>query len=107
MTKEKQRIAIAESCPDVATLNEEGDWVWKGYPVRKFFQPLSYLDAIREAVLRLPEDKLRQFATELGRIVYGEYFDEWDRSLWPRLFTATPAQWSEAYLRTIGKWEED
>lgn len=135
MDKEKQRIAIAEACgwKDIRLIeffNEEGGWTAPGGK-RDYIQgmPNSYapdgtevpdylsdLDAMHEAekVLEDPQENGRLMATYcIWKLpaVCGIYTKA-NESSWAGstmtywLIHATAAQRAEAFLRTIGKWEE-
>lgn len=101
MTPEKQRIAIAEACGhgDYSTrMNGWHDNQIDGLP-----NYLNDLNAMHEA---------EKILTEEQRIAYSNHtYDvackvqrETDKWRWISL---TAAQRAEAFLRTIGKWEDD
>ena len=90
MNKEKQRIAIAEACPEafrinnlgsVLRKNSVGEWV--------YCNPLNDLNAMHEA-----ENCLRTKG-----VVWVDYENRIGKC-----FTAE--QRAESFLRTIGKWED-
>jgi hypothetical protein len=99
MTKEQQRIAIAKACG----WNSKSDFqinanlryhaTWVESENRGFFIPdyLNDLNAMHEA-----ENSL----LSTGKLEE-DYYYAIDRS-----FRATAAQRAEAFLRTIGKWED-
>ncbi len=112
MNKEKQRIAIAEACgwkmhdhPDCLAKKEgwvSRDWeTWvmnpSGLLVFKHDIPdyLNDLNAIHEAEKVLNNVQRERYRTELVYMHAG------------RDVFATAAQRAEAFLRTIGKWEEE
>jgi hypothetical protein len=105
MNKEKQRIAIAEACPATFELNN-------GRYKTPFFiryrasghecDPLTDLNAMHEA-------EMSRVDMEDGRfiVLFREYLHTilgHDGSL---AIHATGIQRAEAFLRTIGKWEDD
>jgi hypothetical protein len=115
MTPEKQRIAIAESC----------GWKWKDSGIDNIFcwhspqgtyfgRPLykssegtkeseadhlpNYLEdlnAMHEVEKTLTQENQEKYGKNLASIGW-----TWD------IWKATAAQRAEAYLKTIGKWEE-
>ena len=99
MKPEKQRIAIAEACG----WTEISDWKAAGINGQHPTEPwtdvipdyLNDLNAMHEAEKVLNNVQRERYRTEL---VYshagGDVF-------------ATSAQRAEAFLRTIGKWEDD
>jgi hypothetical protein len=100
MNLEQQRIAIAEACGHVlrvvgsdrerwwhkAGIGHYGDDSLPDYP--------SDLNAMHEAEKVLAGTQVRDYCGHLSRISRG--FPEF----------ATAAQRAEAFLRTLGKWEE-
>jgi hypothetical protein len=130
MNKEKQRIAIAEACgwKDVKyTYHEEVDIEnrsiihWSGltgippefihYENRiKIPDYLTDLNAIHEAMAHLEPDQVNQFAAELSGIVLEnreKYWWDLTSNEVGHVANATAAQRAEAFLRTVGKWEDD
>lgn len=127
MNPEKQRIAIAEACGWTAIEDIDGFWravdasgyvttdlwisesnVWSaGMP-----DYLNDLNAMRGASDTLNDDQQWQFVqhlNEITRIKHDSDSDDWfiHRTDWIwRMLNATAAQRAEAFLRTIGKWEE-
>lgn len=116
MTPEQQRIAIAEACgwknadhPDVMKLKH--GWTmpekWCMDPNGEFRfnhdRPdyLNDLNAMHEAEKTLTVDQLIDHAERLGASS-----NEMPIKSWVVLLRATSAQRAEAFLRTIGKWEE-
>jgi len=115
MTPEAQRIAIAEGCPNLF-------WVHKtrGVSARVFrlgdhpcegdneCDLLNDLNAMHEAEKLLTDDQFdEQYVVELGRLFFpkGKGPFKW-RECPTMVVRATAAQRAEAFLRTIGKWEE-
>jgi hypothetical protein len=108
MNKEKQRIAIAEACGIVGPFDnrwikeyeEEGGDVYGFTGFEKgelVFVPdyLNDLNAMHEAVNSLTTSQMTTMSQHLHRRL---------GMLWG---FATAAQFAEAFLRTIGKWEHD
>lgn len=113
MNKEKQRIAIAEACG----WTEISDWKAAGINGKHPTEPwtevipdyLVDLNAMHEAEqsLWLKDWNLRYvFCDHLADTIRGRRVNrnEWGPEL---MLDATAAQRAEAFLRTIGKWEED
>jgi hypothetical protein len=102
MTPEKQRIKIAEACPNLFSFNSEISMCRKGRP-HELVDPLTDLNAMHEAekVLRkevnyyqpggwgIYEFKLRQVCGNQN------------------IVCATAAQRAEAFLKALGLWEEE
>jgi len=89
MKPEKQRIAIAEEC---------------GWTMSLGFRPIDYFNdrnAIIEAVRSLPKDKLCKVLEFLQIIVTNDH-----RNFMNEKALATAEQWSEAFLRGVGRWQE-
>jgi hypothetical protein len=117
MNKEKQRIAIAEATGWTYIDNDperypywlapKGDWRY-GSPLDANMFPdvfpnyLNDLNAMHEAekVLREP-DQVVSYMEWLGMCYDDSGYKTW------RYVAATAAQRAEAFLRTIGKWEDD
>ena len=120
MNPEQQRIAIAEACgwkpdDDGAGLNTwEASWIGnKLYGLRPAFRPdktisnytvdcvvpdyLADLNAMHEAEKTLTDKAHEEFRLNLYDVI-GD-----DSRL---IVSSTAAQRAEAFLRTIGKWEE-
>jgi hypothetical protein len=100
MNKEKQRIAIAEACGFKCSeySHELRQLVAQFIP-----DYLHDLNAMHEAMAHLEPDQVDQFAAELSGIVW------WDLTSNEvgHVANATAAQRAEAFLKTIGKWEEE
>jgi len=95
MTSQKQRIAIAEACGhgDYGTrMNWLYDEQMKGLP-----DYLHDLNAMHEAEKVMCFKDRNNYIDLLGMT----YNDSWE------FCRATAAQRAEAFLRTIGKWEDD
>jgi hypothetical protein len=108
MNQEKQRIAIAEACGWVMKTEQVEHTNWSQWTeTRKFWVSphrkrgelpdyLNDLNAMHEAEKVLTDsDQKHKYASLLGR------HDYW------LLIHATAAQRAEAFLRTIGKWEDE
>ena len=99
MTREKQRIAIAEACGWVrCNVNSDDEfygvnphWLYTVLP-----DYLCDLNAMHQAEKVLTGDQIDAYVTTLCLEVQPE----------PMLHHATATQRAEAFLRTIGKWEE-
>jgi len=112
MTPEKQRIAIAEACgwtrvwdpafrqwtqrsPNKAwvTCDPDPNADWEIHNLPDF---INDLNAMHDAEKVLSDDQRNRYIITLCLEVQPE----------PMLYHATAAQRAEAFLRTIGKWEE-
>ena len=100
MTPEVQRIAIAEACGWTSCRIIHGDPM--GYPVNVPDQLivipnyLNDLNAMHEAEKGLTNEQLEVYCNILHKPNHGVYW----------AIHATASQRAEAFLRTIGKWEE-
>ena len=98
MNKEKQRIAIAEACgwkPNPFEIDMSGQVFPQSPP-----DYLNDLNAMHEAEKILTHDQADSFTEFLwsqypGHVLFDSY-----------IWHATAAQRAEAFLRTIGKWED-
>jgi len=103
MTDQEIIQAIAEACPQVATMNEEGSWIWKGFPW-KYFDPLNDLNATAQM------EKINGFHDlEYERLLTWVCDHDWQHATTKthrKPIYATARQRAEAFLRTIGKWKE-
>jgi hypothetical protein len=107
MKPHRQRIAIAKACG---------------------FKCSEYLDELAQLVAEFMPDYLKDLNAmhEAEKTLTDEQIARWQRDLWltcendfyaleacappivlRRFISATSAQRAEAFLRTIGKWEED
>ena len=111
MKPEAQRIAIAEACPQIAFIKSDGCPYWKDRRVPVYdedrltheeFDPLTDLNAMHEAEKVLTDGQRIKYGDELAKFYQT---DKW--CVWWAIIPATAAQRAEAFLRTIGKWEED
>lgn len=111
MNPEQQRIAIAEACGWTAKEDKDGFWravdpsgnmtytLWfSEMNVWLFGMPdfLEDLNAMHEAEKVLTNEQLEVYCNILHKPNHGVYW----------AIHATAAQRAEAFLRTIGKWEE-
>lgn len=99
MTPEAQRIAIAEACPGVFRVIH-GKVYWKNDD--GLCDPLTDLNAMHEAENKITDFShyarwLKWIALGLGQIP--------PRAKW-KVVHCTAAQRAEAFLRTIGKWQD-
>ena len=104
MNPEKQRIAIAEACgwkPDKRGLG----WL----SPHGYYSPepdyLNDLNAMHEAEKVLTDEQDLEYSEALEQVVEGRYLTNNSEDM-RRLRSATASQRAEAFLRTIGKWEE-
>jgi predicted sulfurtransferase len=107
MNKEKQRIAIAEACGFKCSeySHELGQLVAEFTP-----DYLNDLNAMHQAMAHLEPEQVNQFAAELSGIVLEnreKYWWDLTSNEVGHVANATAAQRAEAFLRTIGKWEDD
>ena len=105
MTEEQQRIAIAEACGWKLVEDHpyyEPYWEDQGHMVgvsingHRFPDYLNDLNVMHDATMILGIQQLCEMADWLHQIT----------GFYTRIFHATAAQRAEAFLRTIGKWEE-
>ena len=121
MTPEAQQIAIAEACgwvyvgsdsctrwylsPKYAPLlaNKDIPSVWQEIDSRRSQLPdyLTDLNAMHDAEKTLTPDQQAQYAMTLHEM-HGIPL----ATFWHRVICSTAAQRAEAFLRTIGKWED-
>lgn len=97
MNIEKQRIAIAEACGYKHIGIEKYSPLWGRIEAGPLVEIPDYpndLNAMHEAEIVLTDSRLE---------VMGSHLEEC--GVWP-LWRATAAHRAEAFLRTIGKWEE-
>ena len=96
MTPEQQRIAIAEACGRVQ--RPDGSWfpIGKDYGSAGIPEYLNDLNAMHEAEKVLTNEQLEVYCNILHKPNHGVYW----------AIHATASQRAEAFLRTIGKWEE-
>ena len=89
MNPEQQRIAIAEACGWKTGYRDPEAW----HPLPDF---LHDLNAMHEAEKVLTSEQVTSYVYSLESM----------NDLWSTPAFATAAQRAEAFLRTIGKWEE-
>jgi hypothetical protein len=96
MTKEEQRIAIAEACGWKTGYRDPEAW----HPLPDY---LNDLNAMHEALKTLNEDQMVSMDHHLDVVVGNEKQGlNYEYFLW----SATAAQLAEAFLFTVGKWKE-
>lgn len=98
MKPEEQRIAIAEACGWTWTPGLFGWFDWPKHP-KGFARVPNYLNdlnAIREAEKIMTAKQRCDYTWHLSNSVGAESLNE--------IISATAAQRSEAFLKTIGKW---
>jgi hypothetical protein len=113
MNPEQQRIAIAEICgwrlvednPDFEPYWEEpkGNMIAVGSAMHRLPDYLSDLNAMHEAEKILGDNQMMGFRGELVEMMRPKYGFE---SACLLAIHATAAQRAEAFLRTVGRWEE-
>jgi hypothetical protein len=105
MNPEQQRIAIAEAC---------GKW-YSGWPheymnqadrLRHIPNYINDLNAMHEAEKVLTKANWGGYAAELYRITDAHNHGISPNHHWLAVAFSTATQRAEAFLRTIGKWEE-
>jgi hypothetical protein len=99
MTDEQINVAIAEACGWRAVCVNADSGFYKGFDNGAELRPdlpdySSDLNAMHEAEATLTEDQLWRMAREIER-----NDEQW-------YFRATARQRAEAFLRTLGLWEE-
>jgi hypothetical protein len=110
MKAEQQRIAIAEARGIVSRdqwgpLYKTARGVLRGCP-----DYCNDLNAMHEAMAHLEPEQVDQFAAELSGIVLEnreKYWWDLTSNEVGHVANATAAQRAEAFLKTIGKWEEE
>jgi hypothetical protein len=107
MKAEQQRIAIAEACGWKCSedSHELGQLIAQFIP-----DYLNDLNAMHQAMAHLEPEQVNQFAAELSGIVLEnreKYWWDLTSNEVGHVANATAAQRAEAFLRTIGKWEEE
>ena len=100
MTPEQQRIAIAESCGWTDTQIIDGKYGQTDVP-----NYLNDLNAMHEAEKVLTVAQRITYANQIGVILSGGSVGRAIPNWW-FIHEATASQRAEAFLRTIGKWEE-
>ena len=101
MNKQKQQIAIAEACgykwPALREKKDSIGWELNGQYIPRLPDYLNDLNAMHEAEKAMSVDDRNRYIDTLGTT----YHNSWE------FCTATAAQRAEAFLRTIGKWEDE
>jgi hypothetical protein len=108
MNPEAQRIAIAEACPELVEWHDgipywKGCWSGFGEGNEQFaeFRPHADLYAMHEAEKLLTARHRATYVYWLNAgYAVGDAEDTW------LVATTTASQRAEAFLRTLGKWEE-
>ena len=95
MTPEQQRIAIAEVCGWKTGYRDPEAW----HPLPDY---LNDLNAMREAEKVLTPTEFEAYRWILWGLCKQPQVTEWNRAY----LSATAVQRAEAFLRTIGRWEE-
>ena len=104
MNTEKQRIAIAEACGIVSKDKWGPLYHTENGFVRDCPDYLNDLNAMHEAEKMLTEHQWDEYERVLRLVCDGcSYFEGAGKEL----LHATAAQCAEAFLRTIGQWEDD
>jgi len=111
MTPEKQRIAIAKACeksPRASTAASAWTTIslrspkwWASIEVPDY---LNDLNAMHEAEKVLTPDRQEYFVCVLDRMLHGGRASDLSEQFLS--LHATAAQRAEAFLKTIGKWED-
>ena len=113
MNPEQQRIAIAEACgwTDVRFIGRGDDTICVGKPkVRpggiNVPDYLNDLNALHDVEKVLTQDQMIDYSRHVGKSVTSHL--PASRAAWMdfQLINVTASQRAEAFLRTIGKWEE-
>ena len=94
MTPEHQRIAIAEACG--WTTKHKGLWVERLQTYAALPNYLNDLNAMHELEGILTNEQIEVYCSFLQKPQWGIWWG----------IHATASQRAEAFLRTIGKWEE-
>jgi hypothetical protein len=113
MTPEQQRIAIAEACGwtwhgDASWPKHPSNFYWKKGRLNYQILPnyLNDLNAMHEAEKVLTKANWGGYAAELYKITDAHNHGMSPNHHWLVVAFSTAAQRAEAFLRTIGKWEE-
>jgi hypothetical protein len=113
MNKEKQRIAIAEICGYNRTSSVSGigpAWAKGAEYFTRLPDYLNDLNAMHEAEKTLTDEQIARWQRDLWLTCENDFY-ALEACAPPivlrRFISATAAQRAEAFLRTIGKWEDD
>ena len=105
MNPEQQRVAIADACGWKTDKRGLGWLSPRGYYAS---EPdyLNDLNAMHEAEKVLTQDQMIDYSRHVGKSVTSHL--PASRAAWMdfQLINVTASQRAEAFLRTIGKWEE-
>lgn len=106
MNLEQQQIAIAKAHGRVQ--RPDGSWfpIGKDYGSAGIPNYLNDLNAMHEVEKVLTQDQMIDYSRHVGKSVTSHL--PASRAAWMdfQLINATASQRAEAFLRTIGKWEE-
>ena len=105
MTDAQINAAIAEACGWKEVRVNGGAGVYKGFDNGAELRPdipdyCTDLNAMHEAEKTLFPYYATVYANKLARVTKADYLDDTE------YFCATARQRAEAFLRTLGKWEE-
>jgi hypothetical protein len=116
MTKEQQRIAIAEACgftKEEPWLDGRDCWSHKDSPMHVGFEEvpdfLNDLNAMHEAegsVIFADSSLAEEYGMRLGKTYHPRWFIDVTGSQLAAMCHATAAQRAEAFLRTLNLWQE-
>lgn len=98
MSDQEINIAIAEACPTIVGLGADGIYYLRAGLVE--FDPCNDLNAMHEAEGTLTKQQQEEYDYQLSEITASITGERWS------LLHANARQRAEAFLRTIGKWEE-
>jgi hypothetical protein len=110
MNPQKQRIAIAEACgwkvinDALCHITPDKDGLPQIAWIARLPDYLTDLNAMAEAIATLGYDKQQDWLNKLSYVLGFKSRNNWVLS---DLVNATAAQRAEAFLKTIGKWEEE
>lgn len=109
MTEEQQRIAIAEACrwkwEKLWTGEFHGKPMGEQGPLRELPDYCNDLNAMHEAEKVLINEQDLKYSESLAIVVKARWKTNNSYDM-QKFRSATAAQRSEAFLKTIGKWEE-
>lgn len=96
--------AVANTCKWTRDYNAESDYLYRTADGRGMFNPACCLNAMHEAEGALTGDKLEPYVGLLCQVLDRTTHNGGDNEF--LRINATAAQRAEAFLRTIGKWED-
>jgi len=107
MNKQEQRIAIAEACgwKLQSVGNKPYGTTPDGAACLNFLDYLNDLNAMHEVTSVLCDQTTQRFTDELIKVTKANTHGV--AVIYSSLYDATAAQRAEAFLRTIGKWEDE